>query len=60
MLADHWEKNQNKNLKFDDPNKEELCIFTLKEFLKLHKYYQNSKDEDSKINLSLYLTNRKS
>ena len=49
MLADHWEKNQNKNLKFDDPNKEEeLCIFTLKEFLKLHKYYQNSKDEDSK------------
>lgn len=57
MLADHWEKNQNKNLKFDNPNKEEdLCIFTLKEFLKLHS---DSKEDDSKDNFKVLFDNSK-
>ncbi|RIN56343.1 hypothetical protein [Staphylococcus simulans] len=37
LLADHWEKNQNKNLKFKDKRKEaELCVYTLTKFISLY------------------------
>ncbi|WP_210136780.1 hypothetical protein [Staphylococcus sp. GDH8C109P] len=54
MLADHWEKNQNKNFTFNNPKKEiELCIDTLQKFLnvndKNHCYnsYKTVKTEDN-------------
>ncbi|WP_053016029.1 hypothetical protein [Staphylococcus haemolyticus] len=54
MLADHWEKNQNKNFKFADPEKEiELCIDTLQKFLTIndknycYKSHKNNLDRDN-------------
>lgn len=54
MLADHWEKNQNKNFKFNKPEKElELCIDTLQKFLNIndknycYDSYKNVQNEDN-------------
>lgn len=41
LLADHWEKNQNKHFKFNDEKKEkELYNYTLREFLKLQNIHE--------------------
>ncbi|WP_077700369.1 hypothetical protein [Staphylococcus hominis] len=46
MLADHWEKNQNKDLKYNDENKEkELYNYTLREFLKLQGVLEESDND---------------
>ena len=51
MLADHWEKNQNKNFDFNDPVKEvELCIDTLQKFLNINNKNYCYKYHKSKLN----------
>lgn len=45
MLADHWEKNQNKDFKFNNPEKEiELCNYTLNKFLLINSISFNDKN----------------
>ena len=51
MLADHWEKKQNKNFKFNNPVKEvELCIDTLQKFLNINDKNYCYKCHKSKLN----------
>lgn len=57
LLADHWEKNQNKHFKYNNEDKEkELYNYTLEEFLNLQgilKEFDDDKELEALLNMYL-------
>lgn len=48
LLADHWEKNHNRNHIFEDNKKEkELCNYTLRQFNQLFEYTKNKSNNEN-------------